>query len=121
MVQMEVLNALEVNKDKLKVALDELSNRGESMVCLATGLRGHTDGYLGRSCFSARSRSRNTRLLHRPLEATGRAVLDIPPPCRVHVRRSLSNCTIHYGKDTIGGLRSSGLELTRSSKTAKLL
>ena len=36
MAQTEVLNALEVSRDKLKVALGELSNRGKSMVYLVT-------------------------------------------------------------------------------------
>lgn len=34
MAQTEVLSALEANRDKLKVALGELPNRGESIVCL---------------------------------------------------------------------------------------
>lgn len=41
--QTGILNALQASRDKLKVALDELSNRRKSLVCLPKVRRGCAD------------------------------------------------------------------------------
>ena len=61
-------------------------------------------------------------VLHRrPLERSHRIESDTPfPPC-IPVHYSLSSRMIPYGTDTTGGFKSSSLESTKLSETAKSL